>query len=560
MFIKLLRLSKYKLAAMTVISGFAAYYKKDAILNKLNTKYKLKEKYLSRNKERINQNQQAHSLILNYINKIQNSIYVDPNKITSSSSSNTQSSNISPEINEYKLSSQSKLQSIYNKVIEYDNKLKTLTTNRANNKNELTSLTELNDTLTNEIKQHQTDLQHKSTSLLSKITELNKEREQLITIINNDYIQYKQHCDSFIKDIRSYTTPPKSHSNIELPSNTHIDVNSRSLTKESIINAITLLKQSKTKHISSYLNNIHSHFLKHTNTINSSLHNLNHHLHQHEHLTKTYLEFNHDYFDIQNKHRSLSTVLSQCNTTHNSHLTTKLNEYKEQHRTTFLTTTYPTFIKEIHSLREEILKMNLNATKDELLKIQNNFPFIKNSFLSRNINLLIALKYYTHKPNIQSYKDIILKLKQLSLIYNDDFTYETLNKSNLTETTPYGYNDIHKEFDTVKKKVITSLLWGKNVNVVKVYATRLYVLCGDVLMKMFHPRWNDVYDNDKENIKVIKALSYMKYYLQREKYDHVLAYLKYLKAYAKDVKMLEHMIQCKIKSGVVVDLLENHFI
>ena len=43
MFIKLLRLSKYKLAAVTVISGFAAYFKKDAILNKLNTKYKLKE-------------------------------------------------------------------------------------------------------------------------------------------------------------------------------------------------------------------------------------------------------------------------------------------------------------------------------------------------------------------------------------------------------------------------------------------------------------------------------------------------------------------------------------
>jgi hypothetical protein len=77
---------------------------------------------------------------------------------------------------------------------------------------------------------------------------------------------------------------------------------------------------------------------------------------------------------------------------------------------------------------------------------------------------------------------------------------------------------------------------------------------------MFHPRWNDVYDNDKESIKVIKALSYMKYYLQREKYDYVLAYLKHLKDYAKDVKMLEHMLQCKIKSGVVVDLLENHFI
>ena len=558
MFIKLLRLSKYKLAAVTLISSFAAYYKRETILNKLNTKYKLQEKYLTHNKQRIHQAQQAHSLILNYINKIQDSIYIDPNKITSSSSPH--SSVISPEINEYQLSSQSKLQSIYNKVIEYDNQLKALTTNRTHNQTELTSLTEQNDTLINEIKQHQNDLQHKSTSLLSKITELNKEREQLITIINNDYVQYKQHCDSFINDIHSYTTPNKSLSNIALPPNEQIDVNSPSLTKESIINAISLLKQSKTKHISSYLNNINAHFLKQTNTINTYLNNLNHHLHQHEHLTKTYLEFNHDYFDIQNKHLSLSTVLSQYNTNHNMHLANKLNAYKEQHRTTFLTKAYPQFIKEMQLLREDILKMNLNATKDELLKIQNNFSFLKNSFLSRNINLLIALKYYTHKPNIPLYKEIILKLKQLSLIYNDDFTYETLNKANLTETTPYGYNDIHKEFETVKKKVITSLLWGNNVNIMKVYCTRLYVLCGDALMRMFHPRWNDVYDKDKESIKIIKALSYMKYYLKREKYDYVLSYLKYLKDYAKDVKMLDYMLQCKIKSGVVVDLLENHFI
>lgn len=556
---KLLRLSKCKLATITVISSFAAYYNRDTLLNKLSTKYKLKEKYLAHNKQRIHQTQQAHSLILNYINNIQGSIYIDPNNITS----DPHSLEMSPEINEYRLSSQSKLQSIYNRVIEYDNKLKTLTTNRTNNKTELASLTEQNDALINQIKQHQTDLQHKSASLLTKITELNKEREQLMTIINNDYTKYKQQCDSFLKDIHSYTTPNnanKSLSNIALPPNAHIDINSPSLSKESIINAISLLKQSKTKRISSYLSNISAHFLDQTNAINTCLSNLNSHLHQHDHLTKTYLEFSHDYFDMQNKHLSLSTALSQYNANHNSHLTSKLNEYKEQHKTTFLTKTYAQFIKEVQVLREDILKMNLSATKDELLKIQNNFPFIKNSFLSRNVDLLIALKYYTHKPNTTLYKDIVLKLKQLSLMYNDEFTYDTLNKSKLSETTPYGYADIVKEFDTLKKKVITSLLWGTKVNMMKVYGASLYVLCGDVLMSMFHPRWSGVRGDDKESVKIIKALSYMKYYLKREKYDYVLSYLKHLNDYSQDTKTLEHMLQCKIKSGVVVDLLEKHFI
>lgn len=554
MFKKPFKFSKLKILSLLTIGGFTLYTKREIILNKLAEKLKINQAISNEKSQKKQQQDKIDSILLDYFNSISEESIPDIQNLTNEMSKYYKQN---VEISEYQKSSQAKINHLYDNVMLYDKELKILNNKLDQTKIKINELNQKEKNIHQEIEKDQNELISKSQELNEKNLKINTERLELIQLINSKYNLYSnlvnkiqnQFNNNFINQL----------DNIEINRTVPLDLDKLGqISSDTIIKHIKLIKQNKEENLNKQMDYL-SHEI-HTNNelLAECLIKLKEYLKQYENLSKTYLEFKHDEYEIKNKIKSLELVKTNNKALKQGNLEKLLSAYKEEHHTNFVKKTYPTLLNLLHNERDSMMKMNSGGSKDEILKIQNNLTFLHNSFLSKNLAVMLGLKYNLNKlTSEEMHTQNILRLLKLSKSYNDDFVYELLHNSKLIQAYPSNYNTIITEFQTLRKNLSFNLLSGPNKNILKIILSPLISFFGLALIHIYHPLYTPIKDNDKDIIKKFKALGSIEYYLKQKNYNKSFYYLQYLKEFESEIGPFQNMLSSRIKNQAFLDLFEN---
>ena len=554
MYKRLFKFSKLKLFTLVTIGGVSCYVNRKNLLNKFAKKtgiYAKIAKLANKSNEEINK---VDTLVKDYFASIGNA---DKNKTIDELMKEYK---MSQEIKEYQQSSQAKLNEIYDKVMKYDKEIKELNKQLEENKKRIDESNKKEEEIINEVNKEQKELEAKANELNEKCLQLNTERLQLMQLINNQYNKYTNVFNTmqskFDSKFKSELEQVKKESITPLS-----DEELNKLSKEEIISKINELKDANHKFIKDQAELILNDIKSNDEQLEEYGSKLKEYLKENENLAKTYLEFKHDEYDIKNKILSLELLKEYDKTTKSENYKKMLAEYKEQHNNNFVKNVYPHLLEYIKNERDIMLKMNSNVSKDEVLKLQNNFNYIKNSYKSKSLDILLGLKYSLYRAlSPQMHSQNILSLLKISKSYNDDFTYDLINNSNIIQAPPCNSLQLLNEFEKVKKNLSFNIISGTKTSLYKIILSPLISLCGYGLMSVYHPYYTPIRENDREIVKKIKALRFVEYYLKKGDLYNSYFNMKYLKDYDTEISKLRVMINSKIKNDSFIELYEHHIL
>lgn len=554
MFKKFFKMSKLKFLSLLTIGGITFYIKRETIVNKLAQKLKINQTISIGKSKIIQQQKKIDSILLDYFNSISEESIPDIQNLTNEMSKNYKQN---LEISEYHKSSQAKIKHLYDNVILYDKELKNLNNKLEQTKINIDELNQKEKNIHQEIEKAQNELISKSEALNEKSLQLNTERLELIQLINNKFNLYSNLVNKIQNQFLNNFT--NQIDNIEKNKIEPLDLDKiEQISSDTIIKQIKLIKQNKEENMNKQIDFLLQEININNELLGEYLIKLKEYLKQYENLSKTYLEFKHDEYEIKNKIKSLELVMNNNKTLKQENFQKMYSVYKEEHNTDFVKNTYPTLLNLLQVERDSMMKMNSNASKDEILKIQNNLTFLKNSFLSKNLDVMLGLEYNLNKLSSEEiHTQNILKLLKLSKSYNDDFIYDLLQNSNLIQAYPSNYNKINNEFQKLRKNLTFNLLSGRKKNILKVIISPLTSFLGSALIHIYHPLYTSIKENDKDIIKKFKALSSIQYYLRQRNYYKSFYYVQYFKEYQSEIIPFQNMISSRIKNRAFLDLFEN---
>lgn len=275
-------------------------------------------------------------------------------------------------------------------------------------------------------------------------------------------------------------------------------------------------------------------------------------------------------YDLLNKFNSLEKAEKLYKKNKLNLTDKKINTYYQE--------TYELIENQIKPKMKQIVetgtKEALDDAKSTLLKesllLEENSKFVSELFKVKNREVLFILKYLTMKRKETScnskreeYTKIInsniQRLFYLSKVFKDDFTKNIIENSGLLNKELPNKQSLIKNFDEIKQNIIFNFYFKND----KTIFSFLYSYALSCLYKVFtnsyNPQYNKIAESDSLFVKKIKALNFLKYYIQNESFSEAYSCLQYLDDQSLLIEKIKSDIELLSKNEMVIDLLENHF-